>query len=197
MSTMTVMTPKLVVFTIDVREPIAELYSDAANGNNNKFQGFEPRLLKSVQQVNYLIPFLDSGLKIEPVISNFINIFVISIECTLECSIGIREVRGSNPAQVITFDFNELKWLARLLSMREVRGSSPDQVTFDFNELIEINGRSSRELNPSTLDWLANYLTISPPIDIRLLLQLQVARHKHKSAMQLAVRDETKAVVDS
>ncbi|EFX75906.1 hypothetical protein DAPPUDRAFT_322886 [Daphnia pulex] len=47
MSTMTVMTPKLVVFTIDVREPIAELYSDAANGNNNKFQGFEPRLLKS------------------------------------------------------------------------------------------------------------------------------------------------------
>ncbi|EFX75823.1 hypothetical protein DAPPUDRAFT_322883 [Daphnia pulex] len=38
MSTMTVMTPKLVVFTIDVREPIAELYSDAANGNNNKLK---------------------------------------------------------------------------------------------------------------------------------------------------------------
>jgi hypothetical protein len=34
MSTMTVMTPKLVVFTIDVREPIAELYSDAASKNS-------------------------------------------------------------------------------------------------------------------------------------------------------------------
>ena len=34
MSTMTVMTPKLVVFTIAVREPIAELYSDAASKNS-------------------------------------------------------------------------------------------------------------------------------------------------------------------
>nr|CAH0105609.1 unnamed protein product [Daphnia galeata] len=44
MSTMTVMTPKLVVFTIAVREPIAELYSDIElinafcnlDGNNTK-----------------------------------------------------------------------------------------------------------------------------------------------------------------
>ncbi|EFX60943.1 hypothetical protein DAPPUDRAFT_274965, partial [Daphnia pulex] len=44
----------------------------------------------------------------ELVVKEFEGIFRVKHKW-LECSIGIREVRGSNPAQVITFDFNELK----------------------------------------------------------------------------------------
>jgi hypothetical protein len=94
-----------------------------------------------------------------------------------------------------------VKWLTCSLRMREVRGSNPAQVTFDFIELKVIIGNKwslLSELEPEyscmaserSNHWTTNWHQIVTSIT-------SGSAHTHIPAERLTARDETQAIIDS